>query len=114
MNSLVPQIAVSGGPDPMPIVMQSFTHQGFFGSGPAPQIVIDLLGHWLLAIDLPDCPSPFVAKPPGSKDFPQVPLAYPVDRFLNSTARAALGSGLHDTVVLPRRNHDLSTFPDLV
>src|SRR5262249_7390400 len=98
MNSLVPQIAISGGPDPMPIVMQSFAHQGFFGSGPAPQIVIDLLGDGLRAIDFANGWSPFVAKTPGTKDFAQVPRADPVNRFLDSTARSALGSGLHDAV----------------
>src|ERR1041385_56839 len=115
VNPLVAQIAVAGRPNPMPIIMQILAHQRILGGGTTPQIVVDVLGHGLGAVDFADARAPFVAQATRSQDFANVPFAQPLNGFVDSRpARAGLRAGLNDAVVFAGGFDELASFPDIV
>src|SRR5262249_41089669 len=86
MDALVTKIAIAGGPNPMPIVMQPFSHQGFLRGGTAPEIVIDVWGDLLRAGDVADAGASFVAKPTRADNFAEIACVEPGNAFLQAFA----------------------------
>src|SRR5437773_7319023 len=81
VNALISQIAVSGVPNPMPIVMEAFAHERFHRGRAAPEIVVDARRDWLRTIDLADARTALVAKAARDENFAEVAGLNPFNGF---------------------------------
>src|SRR5712672_2833998 len=114
MDALVSEVAVTGRPDPMPIIVEMFAHERVFWSGPAPEVVINGSGDGLGTIHFADAGAAFVAKAAGPQDFPDVSFTDPFNGFGDSGAVAGLGAGLYNSVVFAGGGDDLTSFPNVM
>src|SRR6185369_1962706 len=114
MDALVAQIAVAGGPNPMPIIVEAFAHQRVFGCRAAPEVVIYFGRNRLGAGHFADAGAALVTKTAGAKDFANLSLANPFDAFEDAAAGTALRSGLDDAIIFAGGDDELAAFPDFV
>src|SRR5438477_339640 len=114
VNALVAQIAVARRPHPMPVIVEAFAHERFFGSRTTPQIVINVCGDRLRSIDLANAGAALVTEPTRAEDFSDVAFAQPGDALGDPGAGTGLGTGLHDAAILARRLDELPALPDVV
>src|SRR6185436_3834012 len=104
----------AGVPDPVPIIMQFFAHQRLDRGGTTPEIVINVRGNLLRAVDLANTWAPLVAKAANDLHFSETSLFNPFDRFLRSRLRTTLCAGLNDLAVFAGGFDDFATFPNVV
>ena len=68
MDTLVADVAIAGGPDPVPVVVQLRAPQRLERRGPAEQVVVDARRDRLRARDLADALAPLVAEAARPQD----------------------------------------------
>src|SRR5260221_14320484 len=100
MNALIPKIAVSVVPEPVPVVMKPFPANRIHRRRPTPEIIVHTGGDGLRAVRLADARPGFVTETPRDQNFSDVPGANPVDGLPDSVARTTLGPGLNDFSML--------------
>src|SRR5438046_9925617 len=84
VNALISQIAVSGVPNPMPIVMEAFAHERFHRRRAAPEIIVDAGRNWLRAVHFADARTALVAKAARDQNFAEVACLDPFDGLTNT------------------------------
>ena len=114
VNALIAEVAVAGGPDPMPIIVQLLAHQRLFRRRAIPQVVVNARRNRLRAIHFADAGAALVAQAARAQDFPDVAFPHPLNAFSHAAARARLRAGLHDAVKLAGHLDDPATFPNVV
>src|SRR5262249_49287023 len=114
MDALVAQVAVAVVPGPVPVVVQVLAQERLERGRAAPQVVIDRLGHRLLAVDLADAGAELVAQAAGQLDLSQLAGVQVRDGLAHALAGAALGAGLADAVVLAGDLDDAPALGDVV
>ena len=99
----------------MPVIVETFAHDGQFATRPAPEVVVDCGGRLLRSVDQADAFAGFVTEAVGVEHFAQWLIFDPLHDFVPSFCGAALHAVLDNQfVILLRRFHQFSTFPDVV
>ena len=114
VDALVADVAVAGGPDPVPIVVEVFAAERVFWGRTTPDIVIDGGRDGLGAGGLADARAAFVAKAASEDDFTEVTILKPLTGLLDAGVGADLDAGLDDAVIFAGGLDELATFPDVV
>jgi hypothetical protein len=114
VDTLVAEIAVACWPDPMPIIVQSLAHQGFFGSRSAPKIVVDGWRNRRRTIHFSNAGPAFIAQTPRADNLAKVSVAYPLNALSNAAAGTALGARLNNAIVFACSEDSLTAFPNLM
>src|SRR5438105_12889562 len=104
MDPLVPDVAVSVIPEPVPVVMETVLRELVFRRRTEPEVVVHALRNGLDRLPA-DRVAPLETQSAGHIDIANQTVAHMLDRF-TCDARPAVGSMLHQPVVLLRgRRH---------
>src|SRR5207244_4006017 len=114
VDALVAEVAATGVPDPVPVIVEPLATEGRHRGGTAPEIIIHFRRRGLRGVHLPDAGPPFVTEASRDFDFAQVARADPFNRFFDGEAGTALRAGLHDPAVLAGGFHHLASLPDVL
>src|SRR5438132_686874 len=106
--------AVAVIPDPVPVVVQPLTMQGFHGGGAEPEIVVDGWGNGLVAGGFADAGAGLIAQAAGHLDLAELAGPEKVDGRADAVVAAALGAGLANALVLAGHLHHAPPFADIV
>src|SRR5439155_26133521 len=113
MDALVAQIAVSGVPDPMPVVMKAVARERLQGRGARPRIVIDPARNRLRGRSS-DRVATLEAQSARQIDLAECAAVKMLDRFDRGARGTELRALLHHALVLVGSAHELASFPEVV
>src|SRR5262249_16372332 len=114
VDALVADVAVAGGPDPVPVVVQAPALQRRHRGRAAPQVVVAGLGHLALALGLPDAWPALVAEAAGQLDRADAAAEHQLPGLARAGHAAGLGAGLADALVAARGLDDAPALGHLV
>ena len=114
VDALVADVAVAGGPHPVPVVVQPGAPQRQEVGRAAPEVVVDPVGDRLGAVREADRGARLVAEAGRHLHRAELALVDVLDGLADAGGRAALGPGGHDPPVALRRLDRLAPLPDVV
>lgn len=111
VDALVADVAVAVFPVPMPVVVEAVFGERPFGRRAEPQVVMNAGGRGFVGCAA-DRVAPLEAETARHVHVTDDAFAQFADRFAQGDGRTAVGSMLHDAVVLACSSHQLRAFPD--
>ncbi len=113
VDTLVRDIAVSGVPEPMPVVVETIRIERLHCGRSHPQIVVDARRHRRIGF-VADRFTALVAQPFRHIDLAESAFAHQIDGALVMFQTARLHSTLHDAIVFARGLYRAPSFADVV
>src|SRR5690242_5458860 len=113
MDGLVPAFAVTGVPNPVPIVVEAIFGKGFHGSGAGPEVVMNAGGN-RRGVSVADGAAPLVANGAGEVDIADGAVADMMDGFEHAGIGAGLAAVLADAIVFFYGANELAAFESVM
>ena len=114
VDAVVAHLAIAGGPEPVPVVVQLLAHQRPLGRRAAPEIVIDRGGHRRGLADFADAGPRAVDDGAGPADCAELAAAKILECLLQGQTGTALRAHLDHAAMLAGGGDHLPAFPEVV